>query len=112
MSPPVLIYPRFGPESEFILETDASYVGLGAVLSEQQEDGKIHPIAYASLLWIVMRRSMECLSWRLLVWYGLYATFAPTPHYCFGLSIFVKSSETFRKVGPLGTNHSRNVFDT
>ena len=34
--------------SEFILETDASYVGLGAVLPQRQEDGKVHPIAYAS----------------------------------------------------------------
>ena len=47
-SPPVLVYPKFGPDSEFILETDASYVGLGAVLSQRQEDGKVHPIAYAS----------------------------------------------------------------
>ena len=46
-SSPVLAYPKFGPDSEFILETDASYVGLGAVLSQQQ-DGKAHPIAYAS----------------------------------------------------------------
>ena len=44
----ILVYPKFGPDSEFILETDASYVGLGAVLSQQQEDGKAHPIAYAS----------------------------------------------------------------
>ena len=42
------MYPKFGPDSEFILETDASYVGLGAVLSHRQEDGKVHPIAYAS----------------------------------------------------------------
>ena len=47
-SPPVLVYPKFGPDSEFVLETDASYVGLGAVLSQRQEDGKVHPIAYAS----------------------------------------------------------------
>ena len=41
---PVLSYPLFGPNAaEFILETDASAVGLGAVL---EQDG--HPIAYAS----------------------------------------------------------------
>ena len=44
-SAPVL---KFGPEHGFILETDASYVGLGAVLSQLEDDGKIHPIAYAS----------------------------------------------------------------
>ena len=32
----------------FVLETDASKIGLGAVLSQYQEDGKLHPVAYAS----------------------------------------------------------------
>ena len=45
---PVLAYPRFGGEERFLLETDASGVGLGAVLSQSQGDGKYHPIAYAS----------------------------------------------------------------
>ena len=45
---PVLAYPRFGPEEEFVLETDASLNGLGAVLGQRQDDGHIHPIAYAS----------------------------------------------------------------
>ena len=48
VSAPVLAYPRFGSEVGFILETDASYVGLGAVLSQRQENGDVHPIAYAS----------------------------------------------------------------
>ena len=47
MTAPVLSYPRFGPGREFILETDASGVGLGAILAQEQ-DGQIHPIAYAS----------------------------------------------------------------
>ena len=42
----VLAYPDFG--RDFILETDASINGLGTVLSQAQEDGKVHPVAYAS----------------------------------------------------------------
>ncbi len=49
VKPPVLAYPtREGP---FILSTDASYTGMGAVLDqEQEEDGKVvkKVIAYAS----------------------------------------------------------------
>ena len=45
-SPPVLAYPNF--TKPFVLHTDASIQGLGAVLEQEQEDGKLHPIAYAS----------------------------------------------------------------
>ena len=43
---PILMYPNF--DQDFTLETDASTMGLGSVLSQQAEDGKIHPVAYAS----------------------------------------------------------------
>ena len=32
----------------FLLETDASKLGLGAVLSQKQTDGQYHPVAYTS----------------------------------------------------------------
>ena len=46
ISPPVLTYPNFS--KSFTLETDASAKGLGAVLSQLQDDGSLHPVAYAS----------------------------------------------------------------
>ena len=43
---PVLGYPNFN--RKFILETNASLRGLGAVLSTIDENGKVYVIAYAS----------------------------------------------------------------
>ena len=43
---PVLAFPDFS--HEFMLETDASGAGLGAVLAQKQEEGLVQPIAYAS----------------------------------------------------------------
>ena len=43
---PILVYPSF--DRKFILETDASIRGLGGVLSQYQDDKKLHPVAFAS----------------------------------------------------------------
>ena len=45
---PHLSLSYFGPGEEFVLETDASLGRLGAVLSQRQDDGHVHPIVYAS----------------------------------------------------------------
>ena len=46
VSAPILAFPDYG--RTFILDTDASGTGIGAVLSQQQEDGVERVVAYAS----------------------------------------------------------------
>ena len=46
LTAPVLAFVDF--KKPFLLETDASIEGLGAVLSQEQDDGCYHPVAYAS----------------------------------------------------------------
>ena len=46
LTAPALGYPDFS--KDFIFETDASKVLLCAILSQYQEDQKLHPITYGS----------------------------------------------------------------
>ena len=46
MSTPVLAFTNY--TKEFLLETDASKEGLGAVISQKQVDGQYHPVTYGS----------------------------------------------------------------
>ena len=46
MSAPVLAYPD--PNKEYLLKTNASKLGLGAVLSQKQSNGSYHPVAFGS----------------------------------------------------------------
>ena len=43
---PILMSPDV--EKSFVLQTDASELGVGAVLSQQGDDGHEHPVAYWS----------------------------------------------------------------
>ena len=45
-STPILVFPDF--DKPFLLETDTSKEGLGAVLSQKQSDGHYHPVAFGS----------------------------------------------------------------
>ena len=46
MNSPVLAFTDY--TKDFLLETDTLKEGLGAVLSQKQEDGQFHPVAYGS----------------------------------------------------------------
>ena len=46
MSSPILAFADY--MKDFLLKTDASKEGLGAVVSQKQADGHYHPVAYGS----------------------------------------------------------------
>ena len=45
-SSPILLHPN--TQRQFILECDASNVAIGSVLSQYDDDHKLHPVAYYS----------------------------------------------------------------
>ena len=81
---PVLAFANF--DKPFLLETDASKLGLGAVLSQKQTDSWYYPVAFASkslmthecnyhltkqeflaLKWVISKQFQEYLLWKLLI---------------------------------------------
>ena len=56
-SAPILAYPNY--TWPFILETDASLKGLGAVLLQEDDAGNIHVICYASCTLMPYKRSIQ-----------------------------------------------------
>jgi len=46
INPPILLLPDF--KKQFILQTDASDTGIGAILMQENDQGEKHPVAFAS----------------------------------------------------------------
>ena len=99
VSKPVLVYPDFG--KPFVVATDASQVGLGAVLMQDQGQG-LQPVAYASTTCSTAESKygvseLECLA---MVW-GL-DQFRP---YVYGRPITLVDNQERpqRASAPLGT---------
>ena len=46
LTSPLLVIPDFA--KPFLLEMDASKEGLGAILSQKQDDGRFHPVTFSS----------------------------------------------------------------
>ncbi|QRW10290.1 Retrotransposable element Tf2 protein [Ceratobasidium sp. AG-Ba] len=61
---PVLIHPN--PDKPFILETDASGIAIGAILSQRGEDGYLHPVAYLSKSYNNAQRNYDTANKELL----------------------------------------------
>ena len=76
---PVLAFANY--TKEFLLETDASKEGLGAVLSQKQADGQYHLIAYGS--WALMAHEKKLpfelllLKWAVMEHFKEYLPYQP-----------------------------------
>ena len=51
----------------FVLETTANISGLGAILSQQHSDGKLHPVAYASRTMTTQEKKYAAMELEMLV---------------------------------------------
>ena len=65
MNSPVLAFAEY--TKDFLLETDASKEGLGAVLSQKQEDGWFHLVAYGSQALIMHEKNYHSTKLEFLV---------------------------------------------
>ena len=60
-----MVFPDF--DRPFLLETDTSQEGLGAVLSQKQDDGHYHPIAFGTLSLTPVERNYHSLKLEFLI---------------------------------------------
>ena len=81
-SAPILVFPDFN--KPFLLETDASKEGLGAVLSQKQSDGWYHPITFGSHSLTPLEKNYHSskleflvLKWSMMEHFKEYLTYTP-----------------------------------
>ena len=111
---PVLVYPKFGLQNQFILKTDTSAKGLGAVLSQMQDDGTIHPVTFDSHSIDKYERNYEDFrvgNRQTSVGCPLLTSIHPWPslHYLYrpcSLPVHVKISKTIWKAHKVGPHYS------
>ena len=99
---PVLAYPQFGPGHTFVLETDASLAGLGAVLAQEDEKGQVHPVAYASRTLHKHERNYHITELEILaiVWAVKYYRSYLLGHHCLVLTDHAACTSLFSTSNP------------
>ena len=81
-STPVLVFPDFN--KPFLLKTDTSKEGLGAVLSQKQSDGHYHPVAFGSHSLMLSEKNYHSsklefltLKWNIMEHFKEYLVYSP-----------------------------------
>ena len=76
-STPILVFPDF--DKPFLLETDTSKEGLGAVLSQKQSDGCYHPVTFGSCSLTPSEKNYHGskLKWRVTEHFKEYLAYLP-----------------------------------
>ena len=79
---PVLVFPDF--DKPFLLETDTSKEGLGAVLSQKQSNGHYHPVAFGSCSLMPSEKNCHsskleflALKWSVMEHFNEYLAYSP-----------------------------------
>ena len=79
---PLLAFPDFA--KPFLLETDASKEGLGAVLSQKQDDARFHPVTFGSRSLMPAEKNYHsskleflALKWGIMEHFREYLAYAP-----------------------------------
>ena len=79
---PILVFPDF--DKPFLLKTEASVEGLGAVLSQKQSDGRYHPVTFGSCSLTPLEKNYHsskleflALKWSIMVHFKEYLVYLP-----------------------------------